>query len=60
MDILVRIMDFISYIILWPGDVLCKLFNVKTKPNQDLLRIYINLFIYTKIAILWVFFHLNM
>ena len=60
MDILVKIMDLISYIILWPGDMLCKLFGVKTKHNQELLRIYLNLFIYTKLAILWVFFYLNM
>jgi hypothetical protein len=56
---LVRIADFISKIVLMPGDLICRLFKVKNPANQDLLRIYINLFIYAKIAIFWVFWYVN-
>jgi hypothetical protein len=56
---LVQIADFLSNIILMPGDFICRLFKVQNPEKHALLRIYINLFIYAKIAILWVFWYLS-
>jgi hypothetical protein len=56
---LVRIADFISDMILMPGDLICRLFKLSNPEQHALLRIYINLFIYAKIAILWVFWYLS-
>ena len=56
---LTSIIDFVANIILMPGDFVCRFLKVKDPANQNLLRIYINLFIYGKMAILWVFWYLN-
>ncbi len=38
-------------IILWPGDMICRLFGVKDLEDKFFLRLYVNIFIHSKIAV---------
>ena len=37
--------------VLWPGDVICRLFDVKGLEERFFLRLYVNIFIYTKLSV---------
>lgn len=39
-------------LVLWPGTRICRFFNVQDDERLFFLRLYINLFIYTKLAVL--------
>jgi len=52
--------DNLINLILKPGDWICRLFKVKEGEPRYFLRLYLNIFIYTKIAVLGaVFFALR-
>ncbi len=44
-------MNLLVRYILWPGDIICTLFKVKEGESRFFLRLYLNLFIYTKVAV---------
>lgn len=44
-------MDKFVTLILWPGEAVCQFFKVKEGDSRFFLRLYLNLFIYTKITV---------
>ncbi len=47
----IRFLNKIVEIILKPGEWICQLFNMKESEQRYFLRLYLNIFIYTKIAV---------
>lgn len=43
--------DKLIELILKPGDLICQLFKVKEGEPRYFLRLYLNIFIYTKVAV---------
>ena len=41
----------VADIILKPGDWICQFFKMKKGVERDFLRLYLNIFLYTKIAV---------
>lgn len=45
-------LDKLTEVILKPGDWICQLFKMKEGEERYFLRLYLNIFFYTKIAVL--------